>query len=140
MAKVIGLGGVFFKTRDPDALARWYQDALGLDLNELGGADFAHADTVAAHGPNARAIWAPFKAQTGYFAPSVLDVMVNLIVDDLPGVLARAEAAGAEIIGDIQHFSYGDFGWVMDPDGRKIELWQPAPPDIDGFEKAATPR
>lgn len=126
MATVIGLGGVFIKTKDPKALAHWYQEALGVTLDDSGVAHFIHSETDAAFGPGARTIWSAFQADTDYFAPSGFDVMINFIVDDVEAVLARARAAGAETVGDIQRLEYGDFGWVMDPDGRKIELWRPA--------------
>ncbi len=134
MAKVIGVGGVFFKTKDPKALAQWYKDTLGLSLNDMGGADFIHGDSDAAFGLGARTIWAPFDADSDYFAPSSHDVMINLMVDDLDAVLAHAREAGAQIVGEVQRFEYGSFGWVMDPDGRKIELWQPTAMHVDGAQ------
>ncbi len=83
MATVIGLGGVFIKTKDPKALAHWYQEALGVTLDDSGVAHFIHSETDAAFGPGARTIWSAFQADTDYFAPSGFDVMINFIVDDV---------------------------------------------------------
>lgn len=126
MASVIGVGGVFFKCADPERTRAWYRDALGLAINDYGGADFEHAETARRFGPGARTIWSPFEAGADYFSPSRENFMINLIVDDLDGVLARLEAVGTPLEGEPQDFDYGRFAWVMDPDGVKIELWQPA--------------
>jgi len=117
MAKVLGLGGVFFKADDPDAVRAWYTRVLGVEFKEWGSADFPHPDTGVT-------VFTPFKADTDYFAPSTQPFMVNLIVDDLDGVLARAAAEGAEALGR-QDEDYGNFAWLMDPAGVKVELWEP---------------
>jgi len=125
MAKVLGLGGVFFKCEDPAALAAWYRDHLGLDVTEWNGVPF---DPDADDGPGKAIIWGPFKADTDYFDPSTRAVMINFRVDDLEGVLDRARAGGAEIVGEIVAYDYGRFGWFVDPAGFKIELWEPKGP------------
>ncbi len=119
--KVLGLGGFFFKSPDPPRLRHWYQRVLGLSFNSWGGIDFLPA----ALPPNSRLVFTPFAADTDYFAPSIQPFMFNLIVDDLAAVLERAAAAGAQVLQERASGEYGDFGWVVDCDGNKIELWQP---------------
>lgn len=128
MATVIGLGGVFLRCADPEATKAWYRDVLGLPVNDHGGFDFAHADSAERFGPGARTIFAPFAADTDYFAPSDLPFMINLMVDDLDGMIERLRDHGVALIGTPESHDYGRFAWVMDPDGRKIELWQPVLP------------
>ena len=91
----------------------------------FGGSSFVQAEAAAKFPQGARTIWAPFKAESDYFKPSDSDFMINLMVDDLDGMMAQIEAAGVTMEGDPMIESYGKFAWVMDPDGRKIELWQP---------------
>ncbi len=117
MKRVIGIGGIFFKSRDPQALAAWYRMHLGLDVQAWGGASF--------EGGTGPTNWCPFKADTEYFAPSAAPFMVNYRVADLDGLLAVLRAEGCEVVGAPQASEYGKFGWVMDPDGNKIELWEP---------------
>jgi predicted enzyme related to lactoylglutathione lyase len=126
MAKAIGVGGVFFKTEDPQGLAAWYRDWLGLPIDETyGGASFK-PETMPAGGYT---VWAPFQASTDYFEPSTRPYMLNLVVDDLNGALAQVREGGAEVIGEIEDYDYGRFGWFMDPDGNKVELWEPREAD-----------
>lgn len=122
MAKVIGVGGVFFKTEDPQGLSAWYRDWLGLPIDETyGGASF-RPDTMPRGGYT---VWAPFQASSTYFGPSTKAYMFNLVVDDLDGALAQVREGGAEIVGEIEEYEYGRFGWFLDPDGNKVELWEP---------------
>jgi predicted enzyme related to lactoylglutathione lyase len=125
---VLGVGGVFVKSDDPDASKRWYQEVLGLELNSYGGFDFAHADAANAFGESARTIFARFEAGSDYFEPSAQPFMINLIVSDMDALLDRIKASGTELIGEPQSFDYGRFAWVMDPDDVKVELWEPAKP------------
>jgi len=118
MARVLGLGGIFFKAADPAAVRDWYARVLGFSVHEWGGAMFDHPAVGATN-------WSPFPADTQYFEPSKSDFMINFIVDDLDGVLARAVAEGVEPTGR-QDEDMGRFAWLMDPAGVKIELWQPA--------------
>ena len=118
MAKVLGLGGVFFKAEDPAAVGAWYARVLGFAVSDWGGAIFKHP---AIGGTN----WAPFAADTRYFEPSAAPFMINFIVDDLDGVLAKAAAEGVEPTGR-QDEEVGRFAWLIDPAGVKIELWQPS--------------
>lgn len=121
MAEVKGIGGVFFKCRDREALCRWYSEHLGFKLSDHGAVDFP-VDRLP---PGAWTVWGPFKASTSYFEPSGKEFMINLMVDDVGGVLAKAEAGGARRVGEIEEYEYGRFGWFVDPEGNKIELWQP---------------
>lgn len=130
MAKVIGLGGIFFRCRDVDATRDWYKRALGIEIDVHGGASFCHADSAALYPTGARTIWAPFKAQSDYFSPSESDFMINLMIDNFDGMLERLNTEGVPLEGEPLIETYGKFAWVMDPDGRKIELWQPVEPSL----------
>ena len=121
MAEVVGVGGVFFKSSDPEKLGAWYQKWLGVPVEHPYGATF-NPDTVPVGGLT---VWAPFKKDTDYFSPSKNDFMFNLMVDDLDGALAQVSEGGAEIIGDVMDEDYGRFGWFVDPEGNKVELWEP---------------
>ena len=117
---VTGIGGVFFKAKDPKALAAWYRDVLGLPLEAWGGA-MLHYDA-----PNHPPVvtWSAFPASTTYFAPSNSDFMINYAVDDMDAFLARLHAKGVEPL-KRDDDPNGRFAWVLDPEGNKIELWQP---------------
>ncbi len=120
MARIMGFGGVFFHSADPKALGLWYRDMLGLNIEEWGGA-MIHADGA---GPG-YGVWSPFNKDTGYFKPSSREFMINFAVDDLDAFLAELEAKGIEVNGRQQMDGMGKFAWILDPDGTKIELWQP---------------
>ena len=114
MEKITGIGDVFFKAQDADALRRWYTDNLGIDVDPgWGGAQFG--DTV----------WSIFKASTRYFDPSAQPFMINYRVDDLDAMLGQLRAAGVEVDEKIDETEFGRFGWAMDPEGNRIELWEP---------------
>ena len=120
MAKVTGIGGIFFKARDPKALAAWYATHLGLPLTDFGGAMFAEDSER----PGCT-LWTPFAEDTKYFAPSDKPFMLNFRVDDLDGLLAQLRAAGVQVDAKVDDYPYGRFGWIMDPEGNRVELWQP---------------
>ena len=120
MAKVLGVGGVFFKSPDPKRLYEWYARWLGMTFEEWGLA-FMPKEYPA----NSQTVWSAFDASTKYFDPSKKGFMFNLIVDNLEGALKQVKEGGAEVIGDIEKMEYGSFGWFMDPDGNKVELWEP---------------
>ena len=128
MKRVTGIGGVFFKTEDPKKLKEWYGKHLGLPVDEWGVSfkwiDIDHPD---AKEPAVTA-WSPFKSDTDYFQPSQKPYMFNYRVENLVELLKVLKEEGVQIVGEMQEFSYGKFGWIMDPDGNKIELWEP----IDG--------
>ena len=124
MARVLGVGGVFFKAKDPGALATWYRNVLGLEMEDWGGTFFT-PEAMAAQ-PGAGTVFSPFGADTDYFAPSTKDFMINLAVDDLDGILASCARHGleAKVHADDDN---GRFAHILDPEGTKIELWQPKP-------------
>ena len=123
MQRVTGLGGLFFKARDPKALAAWYERHLGMKVEEWGGVVFRWADDPAA--ANGTTIWSPFAADTGYFAPSTSPFMVNFRVADLHALLAALRAEGCQVEDKVDESEYGKFGWVIDLEGNKLELWEP---------------
>ncbi len=123
MERVRGIGGVFFKAKDPAALARWYSDHLGVELEAWGGARFAWKE-LDPRG-DACTVWNPFSADTTYFAPGTATFMINYRVDDLDAMLAQLRAAGVQVEDKIDDSEYGRFGWAVDPEGNKVELWQP---------------
>jgi predicted enzyme related to lactoylglutathione lyase len=125
MAKVLGLGGLFFKSENPDATRAWYSDVLGIEFEGWGGVVFEPA--VAAAHPGAGTVFSPFGTDSDYFAPSDERFMINLMVDDLPAMLARCAARGVEPILLMPDEANGSFAHIMDPEGRKLELWQPKP-------------
>lgn len=128
MGKVLGVGGIFFKCKDPDATRAWYRDVLGMRIDDFGGTMFSQA-AVAKTFPNAgMTIWSPFEATSDYFGPSGSPFMVNLMVDDLDAVLDRAQKQGVEQVKPRESEPYGHFAWIEDPDGRRLELWQPVEP------------
>jgi len=124
MKRVTGLGGIFFKSQNPEALCAWYREHLGLPLEEWGGAVF-HWVTPDNPGGVGTTIWSPFKADTTYFAPSTASFMMNFRVADLDALLAALRAEGCQVDDKVEDSEYGKFGWVMDPDGNRVELWQP---------------
>ena len=117
MACVMGVGGVFIKAPDVEAWKHWYRRVLGVTLEDFGGAIFPH--------PNrGYTILSPFAAESTYFAPSEHPVMINLIVDDIDGVLIAAEAAGEVPLARLDDKD-GRFAWLLDPAGLNVELWEP---------------
>ena len=121
--KVLGIGGLFFKSPNPDACRDWYGRVLGLAFEDWGGIVFT-PDAAAAH-PGAGTVFSPFAADTAYFAPSDAPFMFNLMVDDLDAILARCAEQGVEPLAAVLDEFNGKFAHIMDPDGRKIELWEP---------------
>ena len=122
MERVIGIGGIFFKAVDPDKLKDWYRDQLGVPVDESGYVIF---ESRSLDGTKAQTIWSPFPADTRHFAPSTAPFMLNYRVRDLHAMLAQLRAAGCTIDEKIDESEYGKFAWVMDPEGNRIELWEP---------------
>jgi predicted enzyme related to lactoylglutathione lyase len=116
--RVTGIGGVFFKARDPEALRRWYADNLGIAVEDYGGAAFRWE-------PPGTTVWSIFDGDTDYFGPGSQAWMVNFRVSDLDAMLEQLRAAGAEVDDRIEEHEYGRFGWAVDPEGNRFELWQP---------------
>ena len=125
MGRITGVGGIFFKSPDPKILAAWYRDVLGFALEEWGGSMLRY-DTPG-HPPFV--VWSPFAADSSYYQPSVREFMINFAVDDLDEFLAQIEAKGATVL-ERKEEVYGRFAWLLDPDGTKIELWQPKKPEV----------
>ena len=119
MARITGIGGVFFKTADPAALSKWYRDVLGFPVEEWGGAQ------LMAKGGPPYSVWSPFKADTTYFEPSTASFMINFAVDDLDGFLTMLAARGVTPLKRDDSDPAGRFAWILDPAGNKLELWQP---------------
>lgn len=124
MKRVTGIGGVFFKSRDPKALAEWYRIHLGLNVEEWGGVAFRWVTPENPSGTGTT-VWSPFKDDTSYFSPSPASFMVNYRVEDLHGLLAALRAEGCRVDDKVDESEFGKFGWVIDPDDNKLELWQP---------------
>jgi catechol 2,3-dioxygenase-like lactoylglutathione lyase family enzyme len=125
--RITGVGGVFFKAKDPTALAAWYRDVLGMPLEAWGGALLRY--DAANHPP--ALIWNAFPASTSYFAPSTGEFMINYAVDEMGAFLSRLRAKGVAILKHDDGDPNGRFAWILDPEGNKIELWEPkrtAPP------------
>jgi len=121
--RVTGLGGVFFKANDPEAIKRWYKEHLHIDSGEYGALfkwrEESNPDTVGA------TAWNPFPGDTSYFDPSKKDFMFNYRVENLTELMEELKSEGVETVGEIEEYSYGKFGWILDPEGNKIELWEP---------------
>jgi predicted enzyme related to lactoylglutathione lyase len=124
--RVIGIGGIFFKSKNPQALVEWYKKHLGLEIREWGGTAFpwCSPDLAKVHGAT---VWSVFPAQTDYFAPSQAPFMINYCVEDLPSVLDALRAEGCAVDERTESSEHGKFGWVVDPEGNRIELWEPPP-------------
>jgi catechol 2,3-dioxygenase-like lactoylglutathione lyase family enzyme len=120
--RVTGIGGIFFKAKDPATLAAWYREHLGIESND-GYADFPWRD---ADRPDelGRTVWSLFPADTDYFQPSKQPFMINYRVSNLPRLLEQLRREGVTIE-KVENHDYGSFAWVMDPEGNRIELWQP---------------
>jgi predicted enzyme related to lactoylglutathione lyase len=127
MAKVLGVGGIFFKSPDPSRLNAWYAQWLGLAVTDDSDVSFVafYPHTMPQTGYT---VWSPFSSATTYFAPSEKEFMFNLVVDDLAEALRQVQAGGGQLVGDVEDNTYGRFGWFIDPDGNKVELWQPPDP------------
>lgn len=126
--RVLGVGGVFFRSKDPALLGSWYEKYLGFKVEEWGdtrGTSFAPSDMPA----NSFTVWSAFAGTTDYFGPSGQGYMINLVVDDLDAALVNVEAGGAEVLEEREEHDFGRFGWFVDPDGNRVELWQP--PETD---------
>lgn len=122
MERVTGIGGIFFKSRDPKALSAWYRDHLGLEVTDWGGVIFPWGGEDS---PPGMTMWSPFAEDTRYMEPGRASFMVNFRVADLEALLAALRAEGCEVLGKTDASEQGKFGWVIDPEGNKVELWEP---------------
>jgi predicted enzyme related to lactoylglutathione lyase len=124
MARITGIGGVFFKSRnDSAALAAWYQKYLGLPLESFGGAVLRWPDDQAED--KGMTVWHVAERETQWFSPSDASFMINYRVDDLDEMIAQLKAGGVEVLQGPESHENGKFAWILDPDGNKVELWEP---------------
>lgn len=122
MKRVTGIGGIFFKSKDPKALGAWYRDHLGLDVTDWGGAIFEWGGPGSEKG---QTIWSAFKSDTTYLEPGTSSFMINFRVADLHALLDALKAEGCNVVDRTDESEHGKFGWVLDPEGNKVELWEP---------------
>ncbi len=130
MARVTGIGGIFLRAKDPKSLAAWYAQNLGVQIADYGGATFLWSDEVPP--TTGMTTWSLFPSDTKYFGPDdpargPQQAMVNYRVDDLDALLTQLAAANVPIDPHRDDQSYGRFAWITDPEGNRIELWQPLP-------------
>jgi predicted enzyme related to lactoylglutathione lyase len=124
MKRVTGIGGIFFHARDPAALRAWYRKHLGIDVQDWGGAAFVWADD-AGNAVKGTTVWSIGATGGAHFAPSKAPFMINYRVEDLAALLQALRDEGCNVLEKTEDSEYGKFGWVMDPEGNKVELWQP---------------
>ncbi len=121
MKRVTGIGGIFFKSTDPKKTKDWYKNHLGLNTDEY-GCTFWWKDE---EDNKCSTQWSPFAKDTSYFEPSKKEFMMNFRVDDLVTLMETLKEEGVTVIDKIEEYDYGKFGWIIDPEGNKIELWEP---------------
>lgn len=119
--RVTGLGGFFFRTKNPDKIKTWYKNHLGLNTDQY-GCTFWWKDEK---GEKCSTQWSPMNEDTKYFEPSKKQFMMNFRVDNLIELLKVLKAEGVTVVGNIEEYEYGKFGWILDPEGNKLELWEP---------------
>ena len=122
MKRVAGIGGLFFKSDNPEKIRKWYSNHLGIKMQDQHRAVF----TWGKEGTEEKGspVWSPFKKTTTYFQPSEKEFMFNYRDDNLEALLAVLKEKGVQIVGEMEVYEYGKFGWIMDPEGNKIELWE----------------
>ena len=119
--RVTGIGGIFFKSKDPKASKNWYKKHLDFNTDDY-GCTFWWKDK---EGNDASIQWSPFKDDTNYFEPSTKDFMFNYRVADLETLIKTLRDEGVTIVGDMETYDYGKFAWILDNENNKIELWEP---------------
>jgi catechol 2,3-dioxygenase-like lactoylglutathione lyase family enzyme len=126
VARVTGIGGVFFRSQDPEGLSRWYEEHLSFPDSIEGSTIFRWREVDPER--EAITVWGAFNSDTDYFGPSGQQWMLNYRVDDLDGVLEQLREAGVEIddVKGTEEYEFGRFAWIVDPDGNRVELWEPA--------------
>jgi predicted enzyme related to lactoylglutathione lyase len=124
MSRVVGIGGIFIKARDPEGLRTWYREHLGMALEEWGGMIF-HWNRMDGPGDRGTTTWSVMEESSEYFSPSTAPYMINYIVRDLHAVLEVLRKEGCDVDVKTEESEYGRFGWVMDPEGNRVELWEP---------------
>jgi predicted enzyme related to lactoylglutathione lyase len=124
MKRVTGIGGVFFKVKDKGKTREWYKNHLGINSEDWGSTfEWREKEDPSKEGSTA---WSPFKDSSDYFEPSKKEFMINYRVENMEALLIELKKEGITIIGEQAQEGYGKFAWIMDPDGNKIELWEPA--------------
>ncbi len=124
MKRVTGIGGIFFKAKDPRKLREWYQTHLGLDLESWGGTVFKWASPENPSGTGST-VWSIFEDTSDYFSPGTARFMINYRVENLRALLELLRTEGCEVDDKVEESEFGKFGWVMDPEGNRVELWEP---------------
>ena len=124
MKRVTGIGGIFFKGQNAEQLRSWYREHLGIESEGDGGFSFEWREASNPEVPG-QTVWSIFAGHTKYFDPSTADFMINYRVADLDALLSELRSEGVEVDDKIEESEYGNFGWIMDPEGNRIELWQP---------------
>lgn len=119
--RVTGLGGFFFKTKNPDKIKNWYKEHLGIPTDKYGWT-FWWKDK---EGNDCSTQWSPMNEDTKYFEPSKKQFMMNFRVENLVELLKVLKEEGVTVVGEIEEYEYGKFGWILDPEGNKLELWEP---------------
>lgn len=123
MKKVTGIGGIFFKCKDPKKLKDWYKTHLGLDTNDYGATfEWREASDSTKTGSTT---WSPFSETTKYFEPSTKDFMINYRVENLEALVDELKKEGVTVLDTIQTYDYGKFVHILDAEGNKVELWEP---------------
>jgi predicted enzyme related to lactoylglutathione lyase len=123
MKKVTGIGGIFFKCKDPKKMKEWYHTHLGLNTNDYGATFEWREDEDPNH--KGSTTWSPFSENTKYFEPSTKDHMINYRVADLEALVVQLKAEGVTIVDSIESYDYGKFVHILDAEGNKVELWEP---------------
>lgn len=124
MKKVTGIGGIFFKCKDPNQVREWYKTHLGLDTHQYGASfEWRQDDDPSKKGSTQ---WAPFSENTKYFEPSAKEFMINYRVENLEALVEELRSAGVTIVDNIETVEYGKFVHILDVEGNKVELWEPA--------------
>ncbi|MFO1064343.1 MAG: VOC family protein [Pirellulales bacterium] len=124
MKRVTGIGGIFFKARDAKALRAWYKTHLGIDVQDWGGTAFSWSDDEGKP-TGGMTVWSVNSSENDYFAPSTAQFMVNYRVADLKALLQALKDEGCNVVDKFDESEFGKFGWVIDPEGNKVELWEP---------------
>lgn len=124
MERVKGIGGVFLRAKDKQKLVEWYRDHLGINVEDWGGSVFKWQHEQAPH-PAGSTTWSIFEKDSDYFGPRDNSYMVNYRVENLDKMLAQLRAAGVQVDDKIEESEYGRFGWAVDADGNRLELWEP---------------
>jgi predicted enzyme related to lactoylglutathione lyase len=134
--KVTGIGGIFFKSQDPKSMKDWYNQNLGLKTNEYGSLfEFRQSDH-----PEKKGFlqWSPFEDNTKYFEPSSKEFMINFRVENIEELVEELKSAGVDVVDEIETYEYGKFVHIMDPEGNKLELWEPIDQVFDDMYRGKT--